>query len=78
MFGEQHDLHHEFPDMHDKIHDLKVSDTRFQKLFDDYENVNKEIHRIETGIETPEDMYTEELKKKRLALKDDLYAMLTA
>lgn len=78
MFGEPHDLHHEFPEMHDKIHELKLSDSHFQKLFEDYEEIVKEIHRIETGIETPDDMYTEELKKKRLALKDGLYAMLTA
>jgi uncharacterized protein len=31
---EKHDLHHEFPALEQKIHDLKVSDNHFRKLFD--------------------------------------------
>jgi uncharacterized protein YdcH (DUF465 family) len=40
--------------------------------------VDHEIRRIEQEIETPSDDYTEELKKKRLHLKDELFAMLKA
>jgi uncharacterized protein YdcH (DUF465 family) len=77
MFGEPHDLHHEFPDHHDRIRELKMDNMHFSKLSETYENIVKELHRIETQIETPEDMYVEELKKKRLFLKDELFAMLT-
>ena len=76
MFGESHDLVHEFPEYKDKIHDLKQQDARFSKLFDEYHAVDREVHRIELDIETPTDDYTEELKKRRLYLKDELYAML--
>jgi uncharacterized protein YdcH (DUF465 family) len=32
---ERHDLLHEFPEYHDKIHQLK-DDSHFKKLFDEY------------------------------------------
>lgn len=76
MFGEHHDLVHEFPEHRDKIHELKTHDHHFAKLFDEYHAVNREIHRIEQSIETPSDQVTEDLKKRRLFLKDQLFAML--
>lgn len=76
MFGEHHDLVHEFPEYRDKIHELKVSNEQFAKLFDEYHELDHEVRRIEQSVETPSDEYTEELKKKRLALKDELYHML--
>ena len=76
MFGEHHSLVNEFPEHKDQIHELKTSNRHFAKLFDEYENLDKEIYRIEEQIETPSDEYTEGLKKQRLALKDQLYAML--
>jgi uncharacterized protein YdcH (DUF465 family) len=76
MQGEHHDLIHELPEFRDKIHELKVSDKHFAKLFDEYHEVDHEVRRIEQEIETPSDEYTEELKKKRLFLKDELFGML--
>lgn len=73
----KHDLKHEFPEMEEKIHTLKVSDTHFRKLFDDYHEVNNEIHRIETGAEATVDEVLNGLRMKRLHLKDELYAILT-
>lgn len=78
MYGEPHDLHHEFPELGDKIHELKMSNAHFSKLFEEYDTIVKELHRIEEQIETPADDYVESLKKKRLKLKDDLYEMLIA
>lgn len=72
-----HELAEEFPDAVEKIHELKLSDARFVRLADAYHEVNREIHRIEAEIETTSDAYTEEQKKKRLALKDELAAFLT-
>ena len=71
-----HELAEEFPDAAEKIHELKLSDARFARLADAYHEVNREIHRIEAEIETTSDAYTEEQKKKRLALKDELAAFL--
>ncbi len=78
MIGEHHDLLHELPEYKDKIHEMKVSNAHFAKLFDQYHEVDHEVRRIEQGIETPADEYTEEVKKKRLALKDELFQMLQA
>ena len=78
MIGEHHDLLHELPEYKDKIHEMKVSNAHFAKLFDQYHEVDHEVRRIEQGIETPADDYAEEVKKKRLALKDELFKMLKA
>lgn len=76
MLVEKHDLHHEFPEFHDQIHNLKVSDKHFAKLFAEYHDIDHEIHRIEQGSEVSSDDYLENLKKQRLLLKDQLFAML--
>lgn len=76
MFGEHHNLGEEFPEHKDRIHELKIGNPRFAQLFDNYNEVDKEIYRIEEEIETPSDEYTEELKKKRLFLKDQIVRML--
>lgn len=73
---EKHDLHHEFPEFHDAIHALKVSDAHFAALFDQYHQINREVQRIETGVENTSDAYLEQCKKERLHLKDTLYQQL--
>lgn len=76
MLGEHHDLVHELPEFREKIHELKISNPHFAKLFDEYHEVDHEVRRIEQELETPSDEYTEELKKKRLNLKDELFELL--
>ena len=75
---EKHSLVLEFPEHRDNIHNLKVNDDHFAKLFDEYHDVDKEIHRLETEDQPVSDAYIEGLKKKRLNLKDDLYSRLQA
>ena len=76
MLGEKHDLIHEFPEHRERIHDLKMGDHHFSRLFDEYHELEHEVRRIEEGVETTSDNYLEDLKKKRLKLKDLLYVML--
>ena len=76
MFGEKHDLIHELPEYKDRIHDMKTSNNRFSRLFDEYHEIDHEVHRIEEGIETTDDAYLEGRKKERLRLKDELLSML--
>ena len=71
-----HDLATEFPEYKDDIHTLKASNAHFARLFEKYEEVDREVVRIEQEIEPTSDDYLEERKKKRLTLKDELYAML--
>ncbi len=76
MLNEKHDLIHELPEHRDMIHQLKTSDAHFAKLFEEYHEIDHEVHRIETGIENTSDDYLEERKKKRLFLKDELFRMI--
>ena len=71
-----HELHEEFPEHHDKIHKLKTENAHFQRLFDDYHEINRAVHRAETDVEPTDDLNLESMRKKRLALKDELYGML--
>ncbi len=76
MLNEKHDLLHELPEYRDVIHALKTNNAHFAKLFDEYHEIDHEIHRIETGEETPSDEYVEDRKRQRLQLKDELFAMI--
>lgn len=76
MLVEKHDLIHELPEFRDLIHQLKVGDPRFHKLYEEYHELEHEVRRIEDEVEVSSDVYLEDLKKRRLALKDELYAML--
>jgi hypothetical protein len=78
MLGEKHDLIHELPEYRDRIHDLKVTNKRFANRFEKYHDIDHEVLRVEEGIENTSDEYLGELKKKRLALKDELFAMIRA
>lgn len=76
MTVHHHDLATEFPEYKEDIHNLKATDAHFAKLFEKYEEVDREVVRIEQDIETTSDEYLEERKKVRLNLKDELYQML--
>jgi len=76
MLTEKHDLVHELPEHKDAIHNLKMTNQHFARLFDEYHKVDHEVHRIETGIENTSDEYLEERKKVRLYLKDELFRMI--
>ncbi len=76
MTLEKHDLHKEFPEFSDEIHHLKMNDNHFARLFNEYHEVDHEIHRIEQGVENTSDEYLEGKKKERLNLKDNLFIML--
>ncbi len=76
MTVQTHELAEEFPEFKEQIHQLKARDAHFAKLSDEYHKVSREIKRMEQEIETVSDEYAETLKKKRLALKDELFALL--
>jgi len=76
MLGEKHDLIHELPEHKDQIHSLKLNNKHFEKLFEKYHDLDHQIRRIEEGIETPEDNFSEQLKKQRLQLKDELLGII--
>ena len=71
-----HELAEEFPEHVDTLHDLKVNNAHFAKLAEDYHSINREIHRIESGVIAASDERSEDLKKMRLKLKDEIGAMV--
>lgn len=78
MTPEHHDLIHELPELRDRIHELKVSNNHFRKLFDEYHDLTRKIENMESEA-TPVATQTEEQAKlRRVHLKDELYKMLTA
>ncbi len=75
---EHHNLVNEFPQFRDKIHSMKTSDRHFAKLFAEYDAIEHQVHRIESGAEAASDERLESLKKQRITLKDSLYQILKA
>jgi len=71
-----HELAEEFPDKTDAIHRLKTENAHFARLADEYHDVNRQIHRIETGIEGVSETFETDLRKQRMRLKDEIAAML--
>lgn len=76
MLGQNHDIYHEFPEFADRIDNLRQQDLDFARLVDAYTEINREVIRIEQCVEPRDHFYFEELKKKRLVHKDQLYRML--
>ncbi|MEE4361810.1 MAG: YdcH family protein [Pseudomonadales bacterium] len=76
MTVEHHPLLSEFPEHRDRIHALKTSNAHFRKLFDEYHELDKQVYRMDENIEPASDETMEALKARRVALKDELYAML--
>jgi uncharacterized protein YdcH (DUF465 family) len=73
---EKHDLKHEFPEHQEKIHELKISNVHFRKLFDEYHEIEHQIRRINSGSEIANDKFLHELKARLLFMKDEIYAYL--
>lgn len=76
MFGERHELPHEFPEHAELITKLRENDTAFAALMDEYTALDAELYEIEENGTPITDEHAEELKYKRVTLKDKLYSML--
>lgn len=73
----KHQLTVDFPEFETKIHDLKVSDNHFKKLFDEYDTLDHEIYRIESDAEPASDDTLNTLRVERVRIKDEIYAYLS-
>lgn len=65
-----------FPEHADKIHSLKSENGEFSKIFDEYHEVTREIHRGETNVEPMDDFHLEDLRKSRLLMLDRVSQLL--
>lgn len=73
-----HELAEDFPGKADLIHELKMKDGQFRVLAEEYHTVNRAVHRAETNVEPLDQFHEEELRKKRMMLKDQIAAKLAA
>ena len=73
-----HELDDEFPDHVERLNALKAESAHFRGLAETYHELNRAIHRAETDIEPLSETELEDMKKRRLALLDEIAAMLKA
>lgn len=66
----------DFPGKAERIHQLKTSNNHFARLFDEYNELSRTIHRVETRVEPTTEDVEEEMKRRRVQLKDEIAAML--
>lgn len=71
-----HDLHEEFPQDVEVLHALKIGNQHFAGLAERYHEVNRAIHRIDSGVEAASDDHSEQLKRQRLAMLDEISGMI--
>lgn len=76
MTIEHHDLAHELPEFKELIHTLKIESAHFKRLFDEYHELTKHVEAMESETVAVATVTEEEAKKRRLFLKDELFAML--
>ncbi len=72
----KHPLTEEFPEFADKILTLKVDNEHFKKLYDEYDDVDHEVYRIESDAQPASDETANHLRIQRLRLKDEIYQFL--
>ena len=77
MLGESHQLLQEFPEHAHKIADLRANSDAFHHLMDEYDWLDSHIRSLEEIHIPVSDFHIEEMKKRRLLLKDRLYALIT-
>lgn len=65
-----------FPEYRDIISRLKTEDAHFSRLFERHNELDHQIHNMETGVTSADSFVIESLKKEKLLLKDKLYAVL--
>ena len=73
---DNHPLARDLPEHKDTIHEKKMNDAHFSRLMEEYETLDKEIVRIEQGLEHIADLELDGMKMKRVKMKDDLLALL--
>jgi hypothetical protein len=65
-----------FPEYRNLITQLKGQDAHFTRMFDKHNSLDQEIKNKQAHIEPGTQIEIERLKKEKLALKDELFAIL--
>ncbi|WP_414041853.1 YdcH family protein [Acidithiobacillus sp. M4-SHS-6] len=78
MLTEHQDLKMEFPGLTKRMDQLLAEQGHFAKLYAEFNSLTAEIEHIERNDAATGSQSLEEMKKKRLLLKDEIYSLLTA
>jgi uncharacterized protein YdcH (DUF465 family) len=65
-----------FPEHRDLITQLKGRDAHFTRLFERHNELDQQIKNMEAHIAPGSPLDVENLKKEKLSLKDQIYAVL--
>ncbi len=68
----------DFPEAVSRILELEAEETDFVELAEAYESVTAELQEIECGIEPACQAYLAQLRRQRDALRETLFARLSA
>ena len=60
----------------EEIHELKMSNTHFAKVFEKHNAIDKQVEDAEADRVILTDVELETLKKEKLLLKDEAYKMI--
>lgn len=65
-----------FPEFRDLIQELRDNNPHFSKIFEDHEQLDREISQLELNPVHQINDDIEALKRKKLRLKDEMYHLL--
>lgn len=71
-----HEISEDFPEFADQVAALRASSPQFAARLSLYDALNKEIYEAETNIHPTDDIHLTELRKRRMVIKDEIYALL--
>jgi uncharacterized protein YdcH (DUF465 family) len=67
-------MFHEYRDI---VTELKTANAHFKKIFDEHNDLHDKIEKAEEGgVDHIDPMEIERMKKQKLKLKDEAYAMI--
>jgi len=76
MSETSHSLYSDFPKYRGRINQLKLENEEFARMAAEYHRLDHQVHGLEMKDIPVTDQRFEELKLKRLNLKDELFRML--
>lgn len=65
-----------FPEFRDLITQLKMTDAHFLRLFEKHNELDQQVRDLEANATSSAHDQIETLKKEKLLLKDQIYAIL--
>ena len=73
---EHHTLANDLPEFKHEIHQLKMKNAHFRKLFDEYHELTRRIENMENEVVLASTDEEEAAKHRRVYLKDELVTLL--